>query len=219
MSYFDSPYCLSVFDRKAGRPSADGVTDVSKYDRLTEAQNTVVGLLAAINPRALYQTGAYPQLLTTDNTIFTFGLDTDGNPVFPIGKVGIYPDLSSVPDDPWIEGFDYYSEGTQIRIPNGVTWASPLYWRGIAPPGRLDASNPPILYPVAARELIVIEAVKQFAQENARNQALTDEMQDQWDRAWSKWCLAWRTQFRAGGALGTWSGQQLAIMGQYGVGD
>lgn len=218
MAYFDSAYCLDALNREIGRTGSDAISDVSKYDRLTEAQNTVVALLAAIYPRALYQTGAYPQLITTDNMTFTFGTDADGNPIFPMGKVGIYPDLSSIPDDPWVEGFDYYSEGTQIRIPNGVTWASPLYWRGIAPPGRLDASNPPILYPVAARELIVIEAAKRFAKEYARNGALADAEQDSWGRAWPKWTLVYRTQYRHGGALGSWSGQQLAILGQYGVG-
>ena len=113
-----------------------------------------------------------------------------------------------------MEGRDYVSEGTQIRIPNNGTYGGTLYWYGIATPADITASVQPALLPVASRELIVIEAVRQFAQEFLRNAALADEMAIEWQRAWPIHCLAWKTQFRSGGALTALTGRSLAVASQ-----
>lgn len=214
MATYDSAYLLDQFNRKAGRPDADQVSTDSKYQRLTESQNRVVALLSGIAPHVLYPTGAIPTMSTVDNQVFTFGTDANGFPIAPMGKTGIYPSLTAIPDYPWQQGYDYLNEGTQIRIPNNGTYAGTLYWRGIVPPGDLTADLQPVLFPEASRELIVLDAVRQFAMEYDRNAALATNMAAEWSAAWPTWCLVWRTQFRGGGALGTYTGLQLAMLGR-----
>lgn len=174
-------------------------------------------MLSAVAPSSLYPKVAYgsiPTLTTTDQQRFTFGTDANAYAVFPMGKGGIYASLNDIPDCPWVEGRDYISEGTQIRIPNNGTYGGTLYWYGITAPADITASVQPALFPEASRELIVIEAVRRFSQEYGRNFPLADEMANEWERAWPSWCTVFKTQFRSGGALRV-TGLQLAIAGQY----
>jgi len=213
---YDSEYLLKMFDRKAGRPDADTITDASKYERLSEAQNRVVAIIASVAPRSLYPKVAYgsmPTLTTTDSQVFTFGTDSNSYPKFPMGHGGIYPSLNAIPDSPWVEGRDYIVEGNQIRIPNNRTHSGTLYWYGISQPPDITASVQPSLIPEAARELIVVEAVRQFAQEWLRNAPLADEMSNEWERLWPVWSMVFKTQFRSGGALQSFTGFQLAALG------
>lgn len=216
MSTYDSADLLTSFNEKSGRPSADAITDIRKYARLSKSQNRVIGLLSAVAPASLYPTAAYgslPTLTTVDNQIFTFGNDANGYPVFPMGKGGIYASLNDIPDYPLVEGRDYIREGTQIRIPHNQTRAGPLFWYGVTNPPDIDATHQPSLFPEASRELIVIDAVRQFAGEGSRNPSLADDMAAEWMLAWPQWCLVWKTQFRRGGALSI-TGRQLALAGQ-----
>lgn len=215
MAVFDSADLLSLFNRKAQRPQADAITDTSKYDRLSKSQQRVVANIAQVAPYALYQKVAYnamPTLSTSDSQVFTFGTDDNGYAVTPFGKASVYPSLNSIPDYPWTEGYDYVNEGTQIRIPNNRTYSGTLYWRGIQPPGVLDASHQPVLLPEGARELIVIDAVRQFATEGARNPDLAAMMQAEWNQAWPAWCLVFKTQFKQGGALSNWTARDLRMI-------
>jgi len=208
---------LAAFNRRTARIAgqADAILDADKYDRLADSQERVISEIASVAPQILYPRdpyGYYPQLETYDNQIFTFGSDENGYPITPIGKVGIYPSLAAIPDAPWRLGSDYLQEGNQIRLPNNRTYSGPLYWRGITQTPRLSAKQEPVLFPPPSRELIVIDAVKEFATEGNRNVDLASLMQDAWDRRWPTWCLTWRQQFRAGGyALLT--GRQLATIG------
>lgn len=216
---YDAADCVALFNRLAGRPATDAISDTAKYDRLAKAQDRVIAMLAAVAPYALYQKVAYgsvPTLSTVDNQVFTFGVDGDDNPVVPFGKAQIFPSLQAIPDQPWREGQDYLNEVTQIRIPNNQTWSGTLYWRGIRNPDAIDASTDPALFPVPARELIVYEAVRSFAKEGSRNPQLAADMDGEWAKAWPKWCLVWKTQFRQGGALvsGTYTGKTLALLDQ-----
>lgn len=203
-----------MFNRKAGRPTTDAITDALKYERLSEAQNRVVAMMAAVAPNSLYPHAAYgslPTLTTTDNQVYTFGSDANLYAKFPMGHGGIYTSLNDIPNFPLVPGRDYMVEGTQIRATNNGTLPATLYWYGIGNPADINATDQPALFPEASRELIVIEAVRQFSQEFLRNAALTDEMATEWDRAWPTWCLVWKTQFRNGGALNCLSGMDLAI--------
>lgn len=214
MASYDSADLLSLFNRKAGRPPADAITDASKYDRLAKSQGRVIGMIAGIAPYSLYPKSGYanlPTLTTADNQVFTFGTDTNGSPIFPIGKTAIYPDLSCIPDDPWHEGYDYLNEGNQIRIPNNRTYTGSLWWRGIQRPPDISATVQPTLIPEDSRELIVIDAVRQFATEADRNEGLVGVMTTEWNAAWPQWCLVYKNQFRSGGALGSWTSRQLAV--------
>lgn len=218
MSSWDSVDLLAQFNRLAARPTVDAVTDAQKYDRLAKAQDMVIGDLSAVAPYALYPKASYanyPTLTTSDNQLFTFGSDADGNPIAPM-NTEIFPSLSAIPDDPWREGWDYLNEGTQIRIPGNRTWSGTLYWRGITATPPISAKQAPVLFPVPARELIPIKAVLSFAMEGGRDVTLAELMQAAWDRAWPRWCLVWKTQFRKGGALGmSYTGRQLSELGAY----
>lgn len=214
MALYDSVSLLGIFNRKAGRPAADSITDASKYQRLSESQNRIIAKLAGVAPQSLYPKVSYanmPQLTTTDSQVFTFGTDANGYPISPFGKTWIGPSLSGLLDNPWVEGYDYLNEGTQIRIPDNRTYSGPLYWYGIKNPPDITATTQPSLFPEASRELIVIDAVRQFATEYDRNESLASVMASEWNDAWPSWCLAWKTNFRQGGALGAWTGRDLAL--------
>jgi hypothetical protein len=170
-------------------------------------------MIAGVAPYSLYPKvayGSFPTLSTTDNQVYTFGTDSNGYAITPIGKTGIYPTLNSIPDFPWREGQDYLNEGSQIRIPDNRTYSGTLYWRGITQPVDIDATHQPSIIPEGARELIVIDAVRQFSEEGARNPNLAALMLGEWNTAWPTWCLAWKTQFRQGGALGNYTARQIA---------
>lgn len=141
--------------------------------------------------------------MTTSDGGFTFdfGTDSNGYALFPLGKVGIYTSLTAVPSSPWTEGIDYLDEGSRIRIPSNRTYAGSLYWRGITPPPDISATSEPSLFPAPARELISIRAVKAFAQAGNINPDLAAQMAEQDARAFPRWMLVLRTQFRSGGAL------------------
>lgn len=163
----------------------------------------MVADIAARIPKVLY--GPPTQLVTADNKVFTFGTpDPDGYAIVPIGKVRIFPTLSAVPDYPWVEGYDYLDEGTQIRIPHDRTYAGTLYYRGIVQPKDIAAggTNEPVLMPEASRELIVIEAVRDYASQGSRLPQLAADKASEYAREFARWMLVWRTQFSSGGALG-----------------
>ena len=216
MATWASSVLLSRFNDLSGRPaSGDSITDANKYVRLTDAQNAVLADAASRVPKAFYSKAAYgsmPTMTTSDNQVFTFGTDLNSDPLFPIGKVRIFPSLAAVPDSPWIEGVDYLNEGTQIRIPNNGTYGGTLYWRGIAPVIDISASNQPSLIPPPFRILIVYEAVRRYALEGNRDAKLAEAMQREYDVVFARFCLTLKTQFSNGGALGGISGRNLTML-------
>lgn len=208
---------LSRWNTNAGRPATgDSMSDASKYQFLSDAQQELIANISAIAPWTLYSKAAAastPTCSTSDNKIFTFGNDVNGNPLFPQGKTMIYPSLASIPDSPWREGWDYIQEGTQIRIPNNGTYSGTLYWRGIAPVLDISSTNEPALLPVSSRILIVYKAVWNYALAGNRKPDLAASMEKMYTQRWPAWCLVWKTQFANGGALGSVTGLDLAIAG------
>ena len=214
---YDSASLLDLFNEKAGRPTTDQVSDAQKYRQLTVSQNRTIAKLSAIAPYSLYPKVSYddlPTFQTVDNQVFTLGDDANDYPIFPMGKGGVFTSLNNIPDSPWREGVDYMNEGTQIRIPNNRSYSGTLYWYGIANPSDIDATHQPALFPEASRELLVIDAVRQFSTNYARDPNLAMLMAAEWADAWPAWCLTWKTQYRSGGALRMWTGRRLAMLGQ-----
>lgn len=201
MTAYASADLLARFNQMAMRPTSDEITDATKYTLLSDAEVAVINEIAARYPDCLYQTGGVSQLSTTDNQVFTFGTDANGDAVAPLGLVGIYADPADVPDCPLVPGVDYLDEGTQIRLPNDTSDAGPLYWRGIATPAGISASSEPTLRPAPARILIVIKAVWQHALDGALRPDLADQMEARWNREFPVYMLNWRNRFRDGGAL------------------
>lgn len=216
MATWTSAELLTRFNELAGRPASnDSISDTAKYRRLSDAQNVVLADAAARVPRAFYSKAAYgstPTLTTTDNQVFTFGTDANGDPLFPIGKFRIFENLSAIPDYPWVEGIDYLWEGTQIRIPNNNTYSGTLYWRGIAPVADITALVNPSIIPVSFRILIVYEAVRRLSEEGQRNDALADRMQANYDATFAKYCLTLKTAYSNGGALDSISNRNLSML-------
>jgi hypothetical protein len=210
---------LGLWNDYAGRPATgDSLSDANKYARLARAQNVVIEDLAARVPQPQFSHAAYgstPTLTTTDNQVFIFGAsDLNTDPMFPIGKVNIYPSLASIPDSPLIEGVDYLWEGTQIRIPNNGTYTGTLYWRGVAPVLALSATNQPTLSPPPARILIVLEAVRAYAVEGMQNPELAQQMAQEYGVGFSRWCLTLKTaQQNRGQTNGPLTGMRLAQAG------
>jgi len=196
---------LTRFNAYAGRPTTDAITDPEKYQRLSDGQNAVLVEIANVVPRVLY--GPPTAMTTADGGYtWTFGVDGNGYPLFPLGKASIYPNLDAVPDYPWQPGLDYLDEGTQIRIPNNIQWPGPLYWYGMTPPQAIAADVQPVIQPPPSRILIVIKGVQIFAEEYLRNAALTDQMQLRWDREWPKQAAMLRKHFRGSATLGPLTG-------------
>jgi hypothetical protein len=211
---YDSANLLSRFNSLAKRPSSDEITDAQKYALLATAQLDVIREIAIRAPYALYQDPA--TLSTSDNKEFTFGTDGSGHAVMPLGHVGVFRSLNDVPDNPLIEGLDYLDEGTLIRIPNNRTYTGTLYWRGIATPTDISASQEPTLRPAHSRVLIVIKAVWNFALEGAARLALADTMERKWDREFPVHMANWKTHFKRGGGLrlvrtDPWGGATAAL--------
>lgn len=209
MAVYDSAYLLDYFNRLTGRPATDAVTNASKYTRLSEAQTAIVTDIAGIYPDCLYPTTT-PTLSTSDNKTFTFGTNDNGFAIAPMGKASIYASLNDVPFHPWRPGLDYIPlGGTAIQIPNNNTYSGMLYWRGITPPGVIDADNEPVLFPEGARQLIAYRAAIAFLMEGGRQPDLAAQYIAMYGRPlgpnpglFATWMLEWRTQWRGGGVLG-----------------
>lgn len=210
---YDGPYMLDLFNRLTGRAVADSVLAPVKYTWLSEAQREVVSEMSTVAPHVLYPkvgTSSLPQMVTTDNKVWTFGLDADDNPIEPFGDVQVYRRPSDVPDRPLIVDWDFVGEGNQIRIPRNRRLSGPLYWRGVVMPPPISETVPPALIPTAANELVAIRAAKNWAESgNLRNSALADRMRLRWKERWPFWCLVWKRQFSKGGALRVWSARDL----------
>lgn len=204
---------LASFNAMAGRPSSgDTMTDAQKYTRLSQAQDFVYSMVMTTDPKVLYSA---PTAMTTADGGYTFTFGTDGNgyALFPLGDAQIYTTLSGVPGYPLRPGLDYLDEGTQIRMPNNVPYQGTLYWRGVAAPAPITALVDPSLQPPQARGLIVVEAVRRYAQEEARNPALYQMMEAQWAEQWPTWITTMRKHFRGAVRLGPLTGAGYGALG------
>lgn len=133
------------------------------YAFFTEAENEIKLAISALVPNALM--GAPTIMTTADSGLtYTFGNDQDGNPLFPIGAVQVFNQLTSFPSSPFIPGQDYWMEGTTIRWPNNVprTFSAGPYARFVSPTFVIDGSHDPNL-PVPFRMLILYRAAAKYA--------------------------------------------------------
>jgi len=199
---WDSAYLLGQFNRMAGRPQSDQISNDTKYLWLSEAQDQVVADVAARMPEVLYPIGATLMVSHDGGRWFDFGLNAIGQPIFPMGKVMIYTSPNAVPNQPLSVGFDYMQAGNKIEIPNGRSYPGPLYWRGITPPIDITATDQPTLQPPPSRNLITLLAVKNFGQAGNINPDLATSMTELWTREFPRWMLVYRTQYASGGVLG-----------------
>lgn len=202
-SGWQSSDLLTKFNQYTGRnASGDTITDATKYQYLADAQQEVIGQMVAIAPKPFLTAPFDISTNTTDNKVFTFGVDGDGYPAFPM-NCRIYPTLSAIPDWPLIPGVDYLDEGTQIRMPNNLTLLYPaLYVYGVFVPQEMSASVQPVLQPPPARILIVLKAAVNFAMTNlAADAQSAGYLDNKYTTNFNQWMTTIRKHFRGGGAL------------------
>lgn len=202
---YQSSDSLTLFNVLAGRqPTGDSITDAQKYQQLAWGQDIVVAAMANIAGFSLYSA---PTLMTSADGgyTYTFGVDGNGYPLFPLAAQ-IFPNLTAVPDYPWVPGIDYLDEGTLIRLPNHTTYAGPLYYRGISTPQQMTSGVQPVIQPPQFRSLIAIRAVWNFAESAVRNDALAALMERRWNRDWPIFATAMRKHLRGPRTLGPLTG-------------
>jgi hypothetical protein len=138
----------------------DNATDAI-WDLLSEAQDYWMEILAATIPDPNY--GA-PVLMTTADLglTYTFGLDAEGQAVFPVGHIELRESRNGrllIPSADWGNG-DFVMEGDRIRIPGGRTriFSAGPYARFVTPWTKISAAVQPTMKPARARALIVTRA-------------------------------------------------------------
>jgi hypothetical protein len=204
---WDAGYCVNRFKAEAGLQDANELDEEDDIcPALSRGQSTVFQLIAQRYPKALYQ-APKAMIPSADGTTFRYGDDQNGNAIVAMGYVQIAPRLSAFSGDRafvgWREDIDFLDEGDRIRIPSGRSYAGPLYARFVPTPPviSIDTQTDPILKPADARELIVIQAVKEWAGEGNQRPDLVQGMKTKWADKFPSWMLTFRTRFRNGGAL------------------
>lgn len=198
MAQFDSADLLAQFALYANRPTTDeALTDAQKYRFLSDAQQEVLAELATIAPKSQMQA---PVLLTTADggVTYTFGTDVDGNNIFPLAcEVYARVDGRELYASSWERGGDFVIEGDRIRSPGNraITYSAGPYARFVRADAQLSASSAPVLKPVMARKLILFRALLKWASVGGRIDP--GPWREEYDRTWSQWLPAFRTQFSA----------------------
>lgn len=212
---YESTDLLALFNRYAGRPEGDLISDATKYDRLSKAQDKVLMYIMATCPRVLYQ-GPTAMETADGGYTFTFGTDDNGYAIFPLGNAQIYATESAYPNYPLVPGQDYLDRGTSIVMPNDVPYAGTLYWVGVIQPQAITGNVEPFLQPPPARILIVIQACIDFAREYGRDPSLAIDMERKWAQEWPVHITAIRKHFRGAQTLGPLSTPILGWGGLFG---
>ena len=186
---------------------ADGVTDAT-WDLLSDAQDYWFRIFAATRPEPLY--GA-PVLMTTADLgyTYTFGLDAEGQPIFPLGHVEIRESRTGrllIPTADWGSG-DFVMEGDRIRIPGGrtKTFSTGPYARFVTPPTKINAATQPLLKPRDARILIVLRAAIMWANQGGLRDPKSWEQEEAVQ--WGAISSALATQYHLSGALSVDDGE------------
>ena len=171
MALYSTSGLLSFCKQQARRPATDNeMSDPQWYIYLSKGQRAWMNILGTIVPDANLSA---PTLLTSadGNVTYTFGVDSDGNPITPIGHVELYDGPRGILLRPGTfddTGCDYVPQGNVVRFPGNVsrTFHNGLYARYVnAQPPDIAAGQEPTLQPVYARELIGYRALILYAEE------------------------------------------------------
>lgn len=163
MAAWDSADLLARCYMEAKRPSTDTSTsDAEWYQRLSVAQDQWITVFAQHCPHVLV--GA-PELVTSSDGGETYDLD-----YYPLGGVELRHGRRGeilIPGPEFSDAADFTIEGQTIRIPNGQTrsFANGLYARYVPTGTVISASVEPTFQPPWARQLLVLQAVADWARE------------------------------------------------------
>lgn len=149
--------------------------------------------------------------------IFTFGTDSDGNSLYPLGDVMLFRQLSDNPDWALREGVEFQMEGNKIRLTDNVPWSGDLpYFQCLALPLTLSATVPPVLRPVQARELIVNAAALKYAEDSDESAAARFEAR--LEKSWTRWLWAIQRQYASPYASSATNPNALPSRYRFGMG-
>lgn len=160
VSLWTSAALLARVRRYLRQPStSDFPGDTDIYAALSETDNQVRRRVLMACPWLMLSA---PTLMTTADSglTFTFGLDSDGSPIQPMGGYALFRQTTDVPDFPLEKGVDYLDEGNRIRMPAGrasqINWPGGApYFYGNLPSVQISSLVEPTLEPVDRRVLLV----------------------------------------------------------------
>lgn len=162
MARYDSADLLARCKRLANRPTTDALmADADWYAFLSEGQEVLVGMIASAVPEAML---TVPTKLVSADGGYTYPFASSQ---YPLG-VSVYGSLKDIPWSPLVLGSDYTWEGDLLRMTGGrsQTFADGPYAQYVPEVGAsvtIDASNPPIVFPLAARRWLIPYALEQFS--------------------------------------------------------
>jgi hypothetical protein len=186
MALYTTAGLLAFVTQQARRPTTDNeMTSAQWYIYLSRAQREWMNIIGTICPEP--NLSSPTQLASADgNVSYTFGVDSDGLPITPIGHVELYDGPRGILLRPGTfddTGCDYVPQGATIRFPGNVsrTFNNGLYARFVnAQPPDIGASQEPTLAPVNARPLIGYRALVLYAQEaGGRDPSQWEQMEQQ----------------------------------------
>lgn len=171
MALYNTAGLLSFIKQQSRRPTTDNeMSDTTWYTYLSKGQRQWMAVLANICPEA--NLTAPTQITSADgNVTYTFGVDSDGNPITPLGHVELYDGPRGILLRPGTfddTGCDYVPQGNLVRFPGNVsrTFNNGLYARYVnAQPVDIAFGVEPVMQPVYARELIGYRALILYAEE------------------------------------------------------
>ena len=169
MPRYDAEWLFAEVQSLSRRPAADALLRPEViWEALSKAQEYWVTIIANHVPSVLY--GPPVQLTSSDGGLtYSFGLDPDGEKIFPIGEVEIREGPRGRvlrPVTEWNAGPGYVLEGDHIRFPDSRTRVPAAgFWARFATPplGGIDNDHEPTLRPKHARALLPLRAMETLA--------------------------------------------------------
>ena len=197
---------LAIYRDLIGRTGADKIGDPAMYTDLARAERRVLRDIALVCPWVMYPkvgTTTLPQLVSTDQNVWTFKASDGTTTVYPYGNVQIYMKPQDVPDLQIRPDWDFIPEGSQIRLPRNRKWNSLLYWRGVVDPPAISDTENPHFFPDVVNELTALNASQRFL--SRRNPVLKAQRDAEWMYEKPRTLLMLKRQYSQGGVLSVWS--------------
>lgn len=171
---------------RVGRPETDELfsidaTDDVYDDCLTQAQTRINQLLGIHVPDAIWPVA---ELLTSSDGGLTYGFgdDADGDAIFAFGHFQLFANREQIPDNPLIEGVDFWVSGTVLRMPNNSprVFSDGPYALFASPSNVVDSTHEPVV-PKIARLCMLDEAtIRAFKHAGMDTTEAKEDFDDSW---------------------------------------
>lgn len=216
MTTWDAAYMVALWKKYAGFQDANELNDISDIcPYLSRGQQRAMEMIAQRCESLM--TAPFAMTPSADRKTFSFGTDGNGNPIMSLGYTQIATTLRAFSSERffsgWEEGRDFMDEGDKIRMMGDRAYAGPLYARctPVPPDIRVTGTDAdgnivsvavqPILNPAAHRELAVIDAVIEWAEQGNQRPDIADTMKNRWKDAFPRAMLTYKRRYRRGGGI------------------